>query len=38
MLRLSSLHLFFNTVFTDKVFLVLLFFKNKIKLHLSNYI
>jgi len=31
MLRLSSLHLFFNSVFTDKVFLVLLLFKNKNK-------
>jgi len=34
MLRLSSLHLFFNSVFTDKDFLVLLLFKNKNKLYL----
>jgi len=31
MLRLSSLHLFLYTIFTDKEFLVLLLFKNKNK-------
>ena len=33
MQRVSYLHLFLYTVFTDKDFLVLLFFKNKNKIY-----
>jgi len=38
MQRVSYLHLFLYTVFTDKDFLVLLFFKNKNKSDLYIYI